>query len=105
MPDVVRAISDMYQEAMILVDALQKPRAREKLMYTLSFIASRFMETTSTEKRNNITVPLTQQDLADLSGMTRATATVELKKLKDAGCIQYDKASFSIDVQILEELL
>ena len=71
MPDVVRAISDMYQEAMILVDALQKPRAREKLMYTLSFIASRFMETTSTEKRNNITVPLTQQDLADLSGMTR----------------------------------
>jgi CRP-like cAMP-binding protein len=50
-------------------------------------------------------VPLTQQDLADLSGMTRATAAVELKRLKNEGCINYDKSSLVINLHRLEELL
>lgn len=104
MPDVVRIISDQYNDAMLLVNALQKPRAREKMIYTLNFISSRFVEEPD-RREGAVTVPLTQQDLADLSGMTRATATVELKRLKDAGYIDYDKSSFSIDLPKLEALL
>lgn len=105
MPDIVRAVSDKCNDAMLLINAIQKPRVREKLIYTLSFISSRLVDLSTQVEERSVTVPLTQQDLADLSGMTRATAAVELKKLKDEGCINYDKSSLVINLHKLEELL
>jgi CRP-like cAMP-binding protein len=105
MPDIVRAISDKCNDAMLLINAIQKPRVREKLIYTLSFISSRLVDPTAQESKQSVMVPLTQQDLADLSGMTRTTAAVELKRLKDEGYINYDKSSLVINLPKLEELL
>lgn len=105
MPHVVRAISNKCTAAMLLINAIQKPRVREKLVYTLSFISSHLADPATPEVERSVMVPLTQQDLADLSGMARATAAVELKKLKDEGCINYDNSSMWINLPKLEELL
>jgi CRP/FNR family cyclic AMP-dependent transcriptional regulator len=104
MPFIARAISDMQHNAIELINALQKPRAKEKLLYALSFISSRFSGATVGEE-HAVVVPLTQQDIANIAGMTRETAATELKKLKDGGYISYDKASMSINVRKLRALL
>jgi CRP-like cAMP-binding protein len=104
MPDIAHAISEKHNNAVGLIDALQKPRAREKLIYTLVFISSRFSVPAVGEERE-ILVPLIQQDIANISGMTRETAATELKKLKDGGYINYDKTSMSINLRKLRGLL
>ncbi|MHB1864726.1 MAG: Crp/Fnr family transcriptional regulator [Candidatus Saccharimonadales bacterium] len=91
-PDLVfrvlsRQVSEELSQSMH-INALQQSRATDKLLYILHFLA---LSTGSIPDGNELklTINVTHQDLANLTGLTRETAAVELNKLKKQGLLTY----------------
>lgn len=101
---MMRRMTDKYSTMLHHLNAAQKQKAYQKVVYALYFVASRFGTCKRRETRE-VEVPLTHQDIANLVGIARETATHELKRLKDDGCIDYDKSSFFIYLDKLKPLL
>lgn len=93
---IVEVVTEKYHEQMRHLTAVQKPKAREKIVYVLHFLASHFIEEMEDVARQ-VPMPLTQQDIANLVGVTRETAAHELKILKNEGYITYNKTAFYIN--------
>jgi CRP/FNR family cyclic AMP-dependent transcriptional regulator len=72
------------------LNALQHSRASDKLLYTLHYLALTHGRKIS-DQHLEITLDLTHQDFANLTGLTRETAATELNKLKHLGVISYSK--------------
>lgn len=72
------------------LNALQHSRASDKLVYTLHYLALTHGKPT-TKDEIEITLDLTHQDFANLTGLTRETAATELNRLKKLGIINYGK--------------
>lgn len=72
------------------LNALQHSRASDKLIYTLHYLALSHGITIAPQQLE-ITLDLTHQDFANLTGLTRETAATELNKLKRQGVISYGK--------------
>ncbi len=85
------------------LNAAEKAKAEEKIIYGLYFLGKRFGSLSDTPGK--ISLPVKHHDIAGLIGLTRETASQELKKLKDAGYVHYDKYSFVIDQRKLEARL
>jgi CRP/FNR family transcriptional regulator len=98
-----RRMARWYFDLLQRLQAAEKPKASEKLVYTLVFLSERFSRKVG-ESSVEIRVPLTHQDLANLVGLTRETITIELRKLKDQGYIQYTKSHFIIYPDKLKNL-
>lgn len=84
-----RYLSDQLGTSMRL-NALQHSRASDKLIYTLHYLALSHGKRVGPQIIE-ITLDLTHQDFANLTGLTRETAATELNKLKHAGIITYSK--------------
>jgi CRP/FNR family cyclic AMP-dependent transcriptional regulator len=87
--EMQRMLSDQIGASMRL-NALQHSRASDKLLYTLHYLALGHGKPLGNQQIE-ITMSLTHQDFANLTGLTRETAATELNKLKHSGVIQYDK--------------
>lgn len=87
------------------VNATGKPKAREKILYTLAFIADRFQSDEPQTKQVELSLPLTHQDIADLVGLTRETAATTLKQLKDENFIDYENQRFIVYRDKIEKAL
>ncbi len=89
----------------IRLNALQQSRASDKLLYTLHYLAlshGRPIERHVVE----LTLDLTHQDFANLTGLTRETAATELNKLKKLKVIEYGKhLPYRINLSRLMQLL
>lgn len=87
------------------LNALQHSRANDKLLYTLHYLAvshGRQLKPQLIE----ITLDLTHQDFANLTGLTRETAATELNKLKRSKVISYGKNKpYVLDLARLNQLL
>jgi len=90
--DSIRRLADLQYR----VNAAVKPKSREKILHTLAFIADRFKNSHQGERRVEVTLPLTHQDIADLVGLTRETTTATLQSLREEGFVEYDKQHFFI---------
>lgn len=87
------------------LNALQHSRASDKLVYTLHYLALSHGKTISPQLVE-ITLDLTHQDFANLTGLTRETAATELNKLKHQGVISYSKnLPYRLDLAKLMNLL
>ena len=108
-PDVVlyiaKDIASKLSELTEKLTATEKPKASEKIVYMLNILAKRFGDDDGSGNKSQITVPLTQQDIANLLGLTRETVATELKKLKDKGFVYYDKWQFVVHTDKLAELM
>lgn len=108
-PDVVmhvaKDIAAKLAELTEKLTATEKPKASEKIVYMLNILAKRFGNENEEGDKSQITVPLTQQDIANLLGLTRETVATELKKLKDKGYVYYDKWQFVVHTDKLAELM
>lgn len=102
--ELERYITDELGKSMRL-NALQHSRASEKLLYTLHYLALSHGSTVAPQKIE-ISLDLTHQDFANLTGLTRETAATELNKLKHAGIIDYGKGTaYTLDLAKLMQLL
>lgn len=72
------------------LNALQHSRASDKLLYTLHYLALSHGVVIAPQQIE-ITLDLTHQDFANLTGLTRETAATELNKLKRQKVITYGK--------------
>lgn len=89
----------------IRLNALQHSRASDKLVYTLHYLALTHGRPVQNNKVE-LTLGLTHQDFANLTGLTRETAATELNKLKKQGVIDYGKhIPYSLDLSKLMQLL
>lgn len=87
------------------LNALQHSRASDKLLYTLHYLALSHGDPIG-ERKVRISLDLTHQDFANLTGLTRETAATELNKLKRTGVISYGKnMPYQLDLQRLMQLL
>lgn len=99
-----RYLTDELGKSMRL-NALQHSRASDKLLYTLHYLALSHGKTVAPQQIE-ITLDLTHQDFANLTGLTRETAATELNKLKHKGVIDYGKQiPYRLDLQRLMQLL
>jgi CRP/FNR family cyclic AMP-dependent transcriptional regulator len=97
-------VTDQLGKSMRL-NALQHSRASDKLIYTLHYLALSHGRQVAPQQQE-ITLDLTHQDFANLTGLTRETAATELNKLKHLGVISYSKNTpYRLDIQKLNAML
>lgn len=102
--ELERYLIDQLGKSMRL-NALQHSKASDKLLYTLHYLALSHGKTVGPQKIE-ITLSLTHQDFANLTGLTRETAATELNKLKHQKVISYDKHQpYRLDLAKLSQLL
>lgn len=102
--ELERSMMDQLGKSMRL-NALQHSRASDKLLYTLHYLSLSHGHPIGSQ-RIEITLDLTHQDFANLTGLTRETAATELNKLKHRGVISYGKnVPYTLDLGKLMSLL
>jgi CRP/FNR family cyclic AMP-dependent transcriptional regulator len=102
--ELERYVTDHLGNTMRL-NALQHSRASDKLIYTLHYLALSHGHTIAPQTYE-ITLDLTHQDFANLTGLTRETAATELNKLKSLGVITYGKHTlYQIKLEKLNAIL
>ncbi len=102
--ELQRYVTDQLGKSMRL-NALQHSRASDKLIYTLHYLALSHGRSVGPQ-RIEITLDLTHQDFANLTGLTRETAATELNKLKHQDVITYSKHTlYQLDLAKLTAML
>lgn len=87
----------------IRISALEQPKARDKLTYTLYFLCQRYGQ--PNRGRVNINLSLTHQNLGALVGLTRETTATEMSKLKKEGVLSYRNQNYRVDLEKLLDLV
>jgi CRP-like cAMP-binding protein len=92
-----------YSASLIRVNALEQPKARDKLIYTLYYLCQHYGDAMS----NKMTIPfaLSHQNLAGLVGLTRETTATEMSKLKKQGVLSYANQLYTVDKEKLLSLI
>ena len=97
----------LVEESSALVYRMQHTlfgNAYAKVAAVVLTAAKRFGESEKNTTDIHIQVPLTHQQIADSAGITRETASLEMKKLKDNGLIGYNGRSLLIlDIEKLSK--
>lgn len=92
-----------YIASTMHVYALEHSHARDKLIYILQYLTTRFGEK-QPDGIVRIALRLSHQDIAEMVGITRETAAVELHKLKRKHYITYQRFTYYVDVAKLQKL-
>lgn len=89
-----------YITATMHIYALEQSHAQDKLNYILQCLVARF-GTKGPDGNHVIGLRLSHQDIAEMVGITRETTAVELHKLKAKGLIDYQKFTYSVNLEKL----
>ncbi len=100
---VLKYFTSSYSSLLLRINAMQQPRARDKLMYTLYYLAIRYGITNGETVKLPIT--LTHQTLGSLVGLTRETTAMEMSKLKKEKIISYKNQTYIVNIKKLLEIL
>jgi CRP-like cAMP-binding protein len=85
------------------VEALEQPKASDKVAHMLLNMAERMGAAKANKSRLKLTV--TQQEIADSSGLTRETAGQVLKKLELRKLVQHSRQSYTLSMERLKKYL
>jgi CRP/FNR family transcriptional regulator, cyclic AMP receptor protein len=98
--ELLKLTSRRYTATTMHINALLQAHAQNKIAQGLQYLALSHGTRLGSGK-HRVNIRLTQQDLANLVGVTRETAAVELNKLRDKGVIQYRSFTYTIDYDAL----
>lgn len=90
-----------HTSSQLQVNALNQTRAADKVKLMVYFLLLRFGRQQK-DGRYFINFKITHSTFASLTGLTRETSTIELKKLKEGGSIEYTNSRFVIDRKAIE---
>lgn len=93
-----------YTSMLLRVTALEQSRAREKIMFTLYYLLSRYGRQIK-PGIYRVELALTHGTIASLVGLTRETTTTELSRLRRQKVVSYTAHDYTIDKAKLERLL
>lgn len=77
--------SNMNDQFVERIETLSAQSARHKVAALLNYLAARTGE--KTNGRTKLNLPLTSQEIADMCGLTRETASMQLQRFKKEGVI------------------
>lgn len=86
------------------INALEQSKASEKILHTIHYLALCFGNDLRTDLVE-IPLPITQQDIANLTGLTRETVSVELKNLAAQNIIFSRNRNYVVLTDRLDKLL
>lgn len=86
------------------ISSLEQAKAVDKLICALNMLVKRFGKQVA-KSRSHMTLPLTQQDLANFLGLTRETTGTQLKVLEREGILQYRRQKYVIHTERLATLV
>lgn len=86
------------------INALGQSKASEKILHTIHYLALCFGRDVRTDIVE-IPLPLTQQDVANFTGLTRETVSVELKKLATQKILLHRNRTYVVLTDKLNALL
>jgi CRP/FNR family transcriptional regulator len=92
-----------YVGSQLQVDALSKPKANMKLLYTFRWLCLRYGREIK-KGHAKIQIPMTQQEFANFTGLTRETVTLELNRLKDKKIISRQTKYYTVNTDKLSDL-
>ncbi|MEO5498986.1 MAG: Crp/Fnr family transcriptional regulator [Candidatus Saccharimonadales bacterium] len=102
--EIALSMSAHYDDLLIRLRSVEQSSIREKLIYTLHYIATRF-SSESVVHLNDLGLQFNHQDIGQMIGATRETTAIELKRLKDEGFINYSRSDFTIYTDKLAKFL
>ena len=91
-----------YVGAKLKIDALSRQHSFMKLLYIFRYLSLRYGREFDTNK-SKLQIPMTQQEIANLSGLTRETTTLEIIKLKNKGIISSDHRYYTVNIDLLND--
>jgi CRP/FNR family cyclic AMP-dependent transcriptional regulator len=97
MTEIATSMSGHYDDLLARVNSIGQTSVHEKLMATLRYVAERFSAEQSVDLYQ-LGLHLTHKDIAEMVGSTRETVSLELKKLKQSGSIDYNRTHFTVHV-------
>jgi CRP/FNR family transcriptional regulator len=107
-PEILQEVFDAfisrYLNFQMRINALEQSKAVDKILHTLHFLSLRFGKEIAPHTVR-IQLPLTQQDLANIMGLTRETTGIELKKLEQQGIVTYRRQNYVVHTNRLNEVL
>ncbi len=103
MSEIATRMSAHYDDLLIRIDSVGQGSVRNKLIYTLTYLAKRF-GTGDVVDIYKLGLRLTHQDISEMIGSTRETTSIELRKLMLEGGVVYDRNQCVINVPRLEEI-
>lgn len=86
------------------VNALEQPKASDKIARTLLYMAGQF-GTAVRAPTSRLRLSVTQQEIANLLGLTRETTNIELKKLELKHIISHSRRSYTLYMERLRRYL
>jgi CRP/FNR family transcriptional regulator len=92
-----------FSASLIRINALQQPKARDKLIFTLFYLCQRYSKLH--QQRVRIPFSLTHQNVASLVGLTRETTAAEMNKLKKEKVLTYDNQTYIVNMERLYDLM
>ncbi len=93
-----------YVNSELQVEALEQSRAKLKLLYTFRHMALTHGQELK-EDQVKITIPLTQQELANFTGLTRETVVIALNKIIDDGIVFSDHKFYVINTDKVNDVI
>lgn len=102
--DLTRRISSGLEGFMVRTQYLIRTNATQKVASSLVLLARRFGKN-APDKKIKIILPQTHEDIANMAGVSRETASIEIKKLENSNLISTKKQIYTInDFQGLKEI-
>lgn len=92
---IARGLSEHYDDMLGRINAVEQSDLRSKILYVLHNLCER-LDGSSVVQLDDLGLHVTHQDIADMIGSTRESASIELKKLRDQKLIDYTRSSFTI---------
>lgn len=92
---LTRSIS-LYISSTIHLHALEQSKARDKLLYILQYLVMRFGRHLN-DHEALIDLRLTHQEIANLIGITRETASTEIGRLTKGGILRQENSHYVVD--------
>lgn len=86
------------------ISSLEQAKAFDKLVCALHLLTKKFGRETA-QSRTHMTLPLTQQDLANFLGLTRETTGMQLKALEHNGVLRYKRQRYLVDTNRLSAIV
>lgn len=95
-------LSSDHTAAMLRINGLAQSRAEEKVAFTLYYLIYRYGHQAPGETLHTIDITLRHTMLAGLVGLSRESTTKILRHLQSKGIISYDKGTYKVDKDLLE---
>ena len=103
MSEMTKLLVD-YRNTETRLNALLYTRASDKIAHILKYLADTYAPHTNNEQIT-ISIKLTHQHIASLTGLTRETVSVELSKFKSKGIVKYKPSEYKINLKKLDQFL